>query len=173
MSYVKQKLNKVCFSSDSVAYICGENGRILKSNIDISSVQPNVNFVFDRNDPDNFQKSKFFNGQIILTHAFNEKLVFQAFYSGLKTSRKNENGVSGVGFQSASTSLFDGAINTANGHFNWTPNRANEIKIGYEYEHEKYGNDGLTPSGAGNFATRAFQSSNTFYVQDLVSLLGG
>jgi photosystem II stability/assembly factor-like uncharacterized protein len=44
MSYVTEKLNKVCFSSDSVAYICGDNGRILKSNIDISSVQPNVNF---------------------------------------------------------------------------------------------------------------------------------
>lgn len=44
MSYVTEKLNKVCFSSDSVAYICGEDGRILKSNIDISSVQPDVNF---------------------------------------------------------------------------------------------------------------------------------
>lgn len=44
MSYVTEKLNKVCFSSDSTAYICGEDGRILKSNMDISSVQPNVNF---------------------------------------------------------------------------------------------------------------------------------
>ncbi len=38
MSYVKEKLNKICFASDSVAYICGNDGRILKSNINISSV---------------------------------------------------------------------------------------------------------------------------------------
>lgn len=143
-------------------------GSLPASNAVIIDAQPNVNFIFDRNDPDNFQKSKFFNGQIVLTHAFNEKLVFQGFYSGLKTSRKNENGVLGIGFQSASTSFFDGTINTANGHFNWTPNRANEIKIGYEFEHEKYGNDGFTPNELGNFSTRAFQSSNTFFAQDLL-----
>ena len=74
----------------------------------------------------------------------------------------------GAGFQSASTSVFDGTIQTANGHFNWTPNRTNQITAGYEFEHEKYGNDGLTPSGSGNFFTRAFQSSNTVYAQDLV-----
>ncbi len=43
MSYVKEKLNKICFSSDSVAFICGNDGRILRSNINISSV-PTVSF---------------------------------------------------------------------------------------------------------------------------------
>ena len=38
MSYVKEKLTKVCYANDSTAYICGYNGRILKSNTDISSV---------------------------------------------------------------------------------------------------------------------------------------
>jgi iron complex outermembrane receptor protein len=137
-------------------------------NSTIIEARPNVNFVFDTNDPDNFQKSKFFNGQIVLTQIINKNLVFQGYYSGLKTSRKNENGTSGVGFQSASTSFFDGTINTANGHFNWTPNRFNGITFGYEYEAEKYGNDGFTPNGAGNFFTRARQSSNTFYAQDLL-----
>ncbi len=143
-------------------------GILPASNATIIDAKQGVNFVFDRNDPDNNQKSKFFNGQIVLTHVFNDKLVFQGHYSGLKTSRKNNNGILGIGFQSASTSLFDGTINTANGHFNWTPNRANEITVGYEFENEKYGNDGLTPSGAGNFFTRAKQSSNTFYAQDLL-----
>ncbi len=140
------------------------------SNAAIIDAKQGVNFVFDQNDPDNFQKSKFFNGQLVLTQVFNDKLVLQGYYSGLKTSRKNDNGVLGAGFQSASTSLFEGLINTVNGHFNWTPNRFNEITAGYEFEHEKYGNDGFTPSGAGNFFTRAFQSSNTFYVQDLIKL---
>ncbi|MBA4122638.1 MAG: TonB-dependent receptor [Acidobacteria bacterium] len=131
----------------------------------------NANFIPDANDPDNSQKSKFFNGQIVLTHAFNDRFVFQGYYSGLRTQRKNDNGVLGIGFQSASTSFFDGTIQTANGHFNWTPNRFNEITAGYEYEHEKYGNDGFTPSGTGDFFSRAKQSSNTIYAQDLIKLL--
>ena len=140
------------------------------SNAAIIDARQGVNFIFDQNDPDNFQKSKFFDGQLVLTQFFNDKLLFQGFYSGLKTSRKNDNGVLGAGFQSASTSLFEGLINTVNGHFNFTPNRFNEITAGYEFEHEKYGNDGFTPSGAGNFFTRAFQWSNTFYAQDLIKL---
>ncbi len=127
-----------------------------------------ANFIPDVNDPDNFQKSKFFNGQIVLTQIINSKLTFQAHYSGLKSSRKNDNDVSGGGFQSASTSFFDGTIQTANAHFNWTPTANNLVTIGYEFEHEKYGNDGFTPNGAGNFFTRAYQTSNTIYAQDLL-----
>ncbi len=143
-------------------------GILPASNATIIDAQQGVNFVFDQNDPDNNQKSKFFNGQVVLTHVFNAKLVFQGYYSGLKTSRKNDNDVLGIGFQSASTSFFDGTINTANGHFNWTPNRHNEITFGYEFETEKYGNDGFTPNPADTFFTRAKQTSNTFYAQDLL-----
>ena len=148
-------------------------GALPATNAVVIDARPDVNFVVDRNDPDNFQKSKFFNGQIVLTQILSDKLLFQGFYSGLKTSRENDNGIAGIGFQSASRSVFDGTIQTANGHLKWTPNSANEITAGYEFEHEKYGNDGFTPSGAGDFFTRARQSSNTLYVQDLISLLGG
>lgn len=131
----------------------------------------NANFIPDTNDPDNFQKSKFFNGQIVLDQIITGNLTFQAYYSGLKSSRKNENGSLGVGFQpfgGAQTSFFDGLIQTANGHFNWTPNQTNLITFGYEFEYEKFGNDGLTADGTGNFSTRARQTSNTFYAQDLL-----
>jgi vitamin B12 transporter len=148
-------------------------GTIPTSNAGIVDARPGVNFVFDQNDPDNFQKSQFFNGQLVLTQVINDKLFFQGFYSGLKTSRKNDNGTRGIGFQSASTSIFDGTIQTANGHFNWTPHKFNQITAGYEFEHEKFGNDGFTPNGSGNFFTRAYQSSSTLYVQDLISLLDG
>ncbi len=145
-------------------------GSLPNTNDVIIDAVEGVNFNFDQNDPDNFQKSKFFNGQIVLTHVFGEKLVFQGFYSGLKTSRKNTNGFLGTGFQPfGETSFFDGLINTANGHFNWNPNRFNEITFGYEYEQEKFGNDGINSTGTGNFSTRAYQSSNTFYAQDLLS----
>ncbi|CAA9395639.1 MAG: Outer membrane vitamin B12 receptor BtuB [uncultured Pyrinomonadaceae bacterium] len=130
-----------------------------------------ANFVPDANDPDNSQRSRFFNGQAVLTHVFSDRLVFQGYYSGLRSQRKNDNGTRGIGFQSASVGFFDGTIQNVNGHFNWTPNRFNEITAGYEFEHEKYGNDGFTPSGTGNFTARAFQSSNTIYAQDLIKLL--
>ncbi len=130
-----------------------------------------ANFIPDVNDPDNAQKSKFFDGQIALNQIINEKLIFNATYQGLKTSRENTNGVLGIGFQpfgGDQTSLFEGQIHTANGHFNWTPVENNLVTIGYEYEWEKYGNDGFTFDNAGNFSTRAKQSSNTFYAQDLL-----
>ncbi len=148
-------------------------GTLPATNAQIINANQGVNFVFDANDADNFQKSKFFNGQVVLTQIINKDLVFQGFYSGLKTSRKNENGVLGVGFQSASVSIFDGTIQTANGKFNWTAGKYNQVTFGYEFEHEKFGNDGFTPSGTGNFFTRVRQSSNTIFAQDLISLMSG
>jgi photosystem II stability/assembly factor-like uncharacterized protein len=44
LSYVTENLTKVCFASDTLAYICGENGRILKSTSDISSVPSHASF---------------------------------------------------------------------------------------------------------------------------------
>nr|HMS40610.1 TonB-dependent receptor [Pyrinomonadaceae bacterium] len=148
-------------------------GTLPANNATILNAMNGVNFVFDANDADNFQNSKFFNGQIVLTQIINKNLTFQGFYSGLKTSRKNENGILGVGFQSASTSVFDGTIQTANGKFNWTAGKYNQVSFGYEFEAEKYGNNGFTPTGAGDFFTRAKQSSNTIFAQDLVSLMNG
>lgn len=133
----------------------------------------NANFIPDANNPDNDQKSKFFNGQVVLTHVFADQLVFQGYYSGLKTSRKNTEGPRGIGFQSASTGILEGTINTANGRLNWTVNRANTLTVGYEFEHEKYANDGFTPTGTNNFFARAWQTSNTVFAQDLISLLDG
>lgn len=146
-------------------------GTLPSSNATIINANQGVNFVFDANDPDNSQKSNFFSGQIALTQIISDKLIFQGSYQGLQTSRKNENGILGIGFQSASTSIFNGQIQTANGHFNWTPNRTNEITFGYEFEAERFGNNGFTPSGTGTFSLVAKQSSNTFYVQDLLSFL--
>lgn len=145
-------------------------GVLPASNRTIIDAEPGVNFAFDTNDPDSNQKSKFFNGQVVLTQVINDELYFQSYYSGLKTERRNTNGLLGIPFQSESTSIFDGSIHTANGHVNWTPNDINRITVGYEFEHEKLGNEGFTPSGTADFFTNAYQSSNTIYGQDLVSL---
>ncbi|MGC2238147.1 MAG: TonB-dependent receptor [Pyrinomonadaceae bacterium] len=133
----------------------------------------NATFIPDANDPDNSQKSKFFNGQFVLTQIINNKLIFQGFYQGLETTRKNTNGILGVGFQTSTgddeTSVLDGLIHTAGGNFKWTANRNNFITFGYEYEWEKFFNEGITINPAANFSTGARQSTNTFFVQDLMS----
>ncbi len=139
----------------------------------IIDAQQGVNFVYDVNDPDNFQRSHFFDGQVSVNQIINSKFLISGYYQGLTTKRTNTNGLLGVGFQDESTSVFDGTVHTGNIHFNWTPNRQNSLTAGYEFESERFGNVGTTPSGTADFFTKAGQKSNTFYAQDLVSLLNG
>ena len=146
-------------------------GTPLANNFGIIRAVEGVTFTPDADDPDDTQKSRFFDGQVVVNQIVNRHLVFSGYYSGLTTRRRNESGPMGIGFQSASTNVFDGTIHTANGHLNWTPNSINEITAGYEFEHEKYGNDGFVPDGSADFTVRAIQASHTFYVQDLVHLL--
>jgi vitamin B12 transporter len=148
-------------------------GILPASNSTIIDAIHGVNFISDPDDPDRTQDSDFFNGQFVINHAFNSKFDLQAYYSGLKTSRENINGPLGAGFQREGTTILDGQIHTANVRFRWVPNSINTVSFGYEFEKEKFGNDGITPSGFGDFFTRAGQQSNTLYAQNLVSLYDG
>lgn len=137
----------------------------------IIDAREGVNFVADQNDPDNFQKSNFFSGQIALTQIINSKAIFSANYQGLTTERENENDVAGVGFQSFSNSIFDGQIHTFNTKLDYIPVSNNRLTFGYEYEWEKFGNEGFGASAGSDFFTRANQSSNTFFAQNLLGLM--
>ena len=148
-------------------------GTLPASNNSIINAIAGVNFVPDANDPDAFQRSRFFSGQLAINQIINSRLLIAAYYQGLKTRRQNDDGPLGPGFQSASTSIFDGTIHTANAHLNWTPTREDTLTVGYEFEDEHFGNEGSTPSNTDNFTTNAGQRSSTLYVQDLVSLLDG
>ncbi len=148
-------------------------GTLPPTNATIIRAQQGVNFTFDANDPDRRQDSRFFNGQFVVNQVVNSKFLISGYYQGLTTKRTNNNGPLGAGFQSSSTSLFDGTIHTGNIHFNWTPVRENTLTAGYEFESESFLNDGKTPSGTANFFTKAGQKSNTFYAQNLVSLFNG
>ncbi|MEQ1923796.1 MAG: TonB-dependent receptor plug domain-containing protein [Pyrinomonadaceae bacterium] len=148
-------------------------GTLPVTNATIINARQGVNFTFDANDPDHRQDSRFFSGQFVANRIVNDKFLISGFYQGLATKRTNNNGPLGAGFQSASTSLFDGTIHTGNVHFNWTPVRESTLTAGYEFESESFLNDGKTPSGTANYFTRAGQNSNTFYMQNLVSLLDG
>ena len=151
-------------------------GTLPASNATIINAVPNVTFVPDVNDPDSFQKSRFFSGQFSVNQVINSQLVLSGYYQGLKTKRTNTNGALGIGFQpfpGPETSLFDGQIHTANAHLTWTANGENTVTGGYEFELEKFGNDGLTTSATPDFSSRARQSSHTFYAQELASLMDG
>jgi outer membrane receptor protein involved in Fe transport len=148
-------------------------GVLPPSNAAIIDAIPGVNFIPDVDDPDRIQDSDFFNGQFVVNHAFNSKFDVQAYYSGLKTKRTNINGPVGAGFQSEGATLLDGQLHTANARFRWTPNGMNTVSFGYEFEKEKFGNDGVTQDDFGNFFTRAGQFSNTVYGQELLSVDDG
>ncbi len=148
-------------------------GAMPPSNTTIINAVSGVSFSPDTNDPDSFQRSRFFSGQASIEHVLSNKLVLGGYYQGLSTRRVNDNGPLGPGFQSASISVFEGTIQTANAHIKWTPNDAHQVSFGYEFEKERFGNEGRTPSGLGDFFTRAGQKSNTFYLQDLIGLFNG
>jgi len=148
-------------------------GTLPPSNDVIIDAIPNVTFVPDINDPDDLQRSRFFSGQVVVNQIINNKLLLNGYYQGLSTKRTNESGPLGIGFQSASTSVFDGTVHTGNANVVWSANGANTVTAGYEFEHESFRNDGGTPAGTGDFFSRSAQNSNTFYAQDLLSLADG
>jgi len=146
-------------------------GPLPASNSTVIDAKNGANFISDANDPDARQKSRFFLGQIQLNQSINDHVALSGYYQGLSTRRDNTNGILGTGFQSASTSTFEGKIHTGNVKLTWSPIAENDLSVGYEFESEDFGNDGRTPSGTGNFFTKSGQRSNTFYFQNLAKLL--
>ncbi len=146
-------------------------GALPALNSTIISAQPYITFVPDVNDPDSFQASKALSTQLVVNHAFSTRVVLSGFYQYLKTERRNENGSLGAGFQSASTSTFDGSINTANLEMKWIQNEIGQAKFGYEFERESYRNDGYTPSGADTYFVRGGQTGQAVFVQQRIRAL--
>lgn len=136
----------------------------------IIDARQGVNFTHDADDPDRWQETHAFSGQVRGSYAVNEKFFISGYYHGLSTRRANNNGPLGSGFQSESTTTFDGRIDTLNAQASWSFVPQTTLTAGYEFEREKFGNDGRTPSGTANFFTRAGQRSNTFFAQNLISL---
>ncbi len=151
-------------------------GTLPASNAAVIDAIPGVNFTPDVNDPDSIQTSRFFSGQVAVDHVFSNKLLLRSFYQGLDTTRRNTNGPLGIGFQQfpgPDTDRFAGLIQTFNSHFTWIPNGVSRTTAGYEFETERFENDHITVTAADNFLVRARQSSNTVYVQELLSLAEG
>ncbi len=148
-------------------------GALPPTNAAIIGAEQGVNFSSDVDDPDSFQMSRFWTGQLVFSHAINSSLVASGYYQALSTQRTNDNGPLGIGFQTSSTSVFDGALHTANAKITWSPGRKHTLTAGYEYERERFGNEGRTPTGIDDFFTNVGQRSHTLYAQDLVNALDG
>ena len=147
-------------------------GSLSSSNNTIFDARPNVNFVPDPNDPDDTQRSRFFSGQIVASHRIGNAVELSGYYQGLTTRRKNITGPLGVGFQSNSTNIFEGTIHTANAHLLWTPVEGNSFTAGYEFERESFSNDSSSDFSP-QLVTKAAQSSDTFYIQELTGFYHG
>lgn len=148
-------------------------GILPSANSVIIDADPFVNFTPDEDDPDALQRSRFFSGHANASQQIGESVVLSGYYHVVDTRRRNDDGVLGPGFQSASTSVFDGRIDTINAKLTWAANGSNTVSGGYEFERERFGNEGLTPAGASDFFTRATQSSDTVFVQALSQPFGG
>ncbi len=148
-------------------------GTMPATNSIIIDAEPLVNFTPDQDDPDALQRSRFFSGHANVSQQIGEKVVLSGYYHVVDTRRRNDDGVLGPGYQSASTSVFDGRIDTVNAKLTWAVNGSNTVSGGYEFERERFGNEGLTPTGASDFFTRATQSSDTLFLQVLSQPLAG
>ncbi|HQZ81583.1 MAG TPA: TonB-dependent receptor [Pyrinomonadaceae bacterium] len=148
-------------------------GTLPPANNIIIDADPFVNFTPDEDDPDALQRSRFFSGHANVAQQIGDRFVLSGYYHVVDTRRRNDDGVLGPGFQSPSTSVFDGRIDTVNAKLTWAANGSNTISGGYEFERERFGNEGLTPAGASDFFTRATQSSDTVFLQALSQPFGG
>jgi vitamin B12 transporter len=131
-------------------------------------------FIPDADDPDAFQKSRFYNFHIALDGSAAENSTYRISYQNLSTRRRNSNGPGGIGFQpfgGTEASDFDGNIQTFQAKTNIAARR-NLITLGYGYEREKFGNKNFAVAASDNNSTTAVQSGNTFVAQDQVELLG-
>ena len=169
----KTNISGRLFASDAFVRLNSSPARIgpfLPSNATIIVAEPGVTFSPDVDDPDDIQRSNFFNGQIVFSQVLTSNLILQAYYSGLKTSRENETGPLGTGFQFSSLNTFEGLIHTANANIQWSPGSSNRFTAGFEFEQERFGNDSSSEFG-GDLTTRARQGSSTIYVQHLAGFL--
>ncbi len=147
-------------------------GSLPAGNSTIIDAAEGVNFLADLDDPDSTQRNRAINGSLSFAHTFNECVWVNGYYAAMQTKRRNIDGPLGPGWQSPYRTDNHGMIHTANMSVNFAF-KGNTIKAGYEFESEKYRTENTTPSGFEDNWLEASQVSNSVFVQDVVSLLGG
>ncbi|MFV0387919.1 MAG: TonB-dependent receptor plug domain-containing protein [Pyrinomonadaceae bacterium] len=148
---------------------------IIPDSTTILDAKQGLNFTTDVDDPDDEQRSASFAGQLEFSQVISESLVFKSSFQGLRTSRDNQSGPLGVGYQpfgGTSRTKFNGEIYTARASMDW--NRENgSTNFGYEFEQEYYGNNGFSPTPGADFFANAAQRSHTASIGDFSDFQNG
>ena len=137
---------------------------------------PGVTFLPGADDPDNTAARRYLDGALMLNGQPSAGLHYSLSFQTLASSRRYGNGPAGPGFQPAGStrSVYDGRIQTANAHLDYTLGRAQLLTGGYEFENENFAfdfADRSNPKGASG--VNVTQSSHALFVQDQVRLLNG
>ena len=137
-------------------------------------------FFPDLDDPDNAERTRFFNGALVFTGQPSETLSYTLSYQAIPTRRSHRDGP--ANFFSPRYKEFslhvdsNGLIQTVAGRADFRLGRANFITAGGEVETENYDQRDYDQGVGPRFVTDTWfdlaQRSQTFFVQDQLSLLG-
>jgi outer membrane receptor protein involved in Fe transport len=141
----------------------------------IVTAVPGVTFLPAPDNPDYTRAGRFFTGALSLTGQPLEALSYSVSYQAVASSRRYGDGPAGVGYQpSGSTrSLYDGRIQTVNGHASYRAGTHHLLSGGYEFENENFANDSIdfTNSLAAS-GTSVTERSHGVFAQDQARFWG-
>ena len=142
----------------------------------IVNAVPGVTFLPGADDPDSTVARRFLDGALTLNGQPSAGLHYGLSFQTLASSRRYGNGPAGPGFQPAGStrSVYDGRIQTANAHLDYTLGRSQLLTGGYEFENENFAFDFADRSDpAGASGVNVTQSIHALFLQDQVRLLNG
>lgn len=137
---------------------------------------PGATFLPAPDNPDYTRAGRFFTGALSLTGQPLPALSYAASYQAVASSRRYGDGPAGVGYQppGSTRSLYDGRIQTVNGHAGYRLGTHNLFSAGYEFENENFAYDNVdftNPSAASGAGVT--ERSHALFVQDQARLLDG
>jgi len=140
---------------------------------------PVVGFVENATNPDSFRFANFFSGSVAFSHQVSNVYSYQVSYQGVVTNRFFTNGPGesapeiqyGI-FEFEGDSTINGRINTINFTNNIRAGRHNLITAGFEFEHESFTQEFVSPFFS-NPRTTDKQNTVAFFAQDQINALDG
>lgn len=158
------------------APLSGEETRRYEAGTPISDLNLNgANFIPSANDPDNRRESRLVSTLVAFEQRPKETVGYRLTYHGLMTDRSLVDGSEGVSaFEPWESTLseYKSRIHTLNARADIQLGRFNLVTAGYEFESESFLNSSFT-GATKDSGVDVTQTSNTFYVQDQVGLMGG
>ena len=138
-------------------------------------------FVPDRNDADEAEKTRFFNGALAFTAQPSQTLSYTLGYQALSTRRSHTDGPAGSWCPGCVERFYndrldnDGLIQTFSGRADFRLNRANFVTAGYELEREQFAQRVYDTFAGSPWSTDSLfdvaQLSHALFVQDQLSFL--